>query len=674
MTELDTQRILWLGPKYGLTDAYKYKIKELFQLRSINLNPNLLMYINLHVKVPEMAVKKGRNWACSYDKKHEVEKYLDKYIEIFKPKLLVCNCEVLLNFFSDQVSLHLCRGSVYFYKGLPVLVIDKIDVINQVRHGVWIFVNDFQKLVRWYRGELRYQPKFTWSLCDTVEKIEQAEAWLCQSQFLSSDTETHGSFITCAGYTGNVDGKIHSWVIPFFDPSKSDGAFWHNQLHEQRAWQAVRKINDSSGIKILQNGGYDAAYFIKTHTPLRNYLLDTYHLFHSIWSESPKSLNFITSIVVDNCQYWKDDSKGIKTASLATIVRELKRYFRYNALDCYYTFLDGIWLTAYITQPQLQWAVSNYAREMRHLLGVCLKMDMRGFKLDWGRLKVKRHQLNAEYDEKLKALRVMTAEPNFNPFSNDQVASLIYDVLGAQPIKTRGRKKYGKRSVDKNVLRLIASQHPIFDIFIDAIHDAKSPRHDISNYCNIYFLNSRFYNRMNPGGTETPRFASSSHQFWIGTNAQNIPKYMRDMFVADKGKMLWELDYKSSDAYFVAYHSEDKKYISNLNSGKDVHCLHVEFFFKIAYNIVMAGLKNKEKFFAAEPTGVRHITKRITHGAAYQMRGFTLYMQMGKKAVIAAATALGHKDTHTWTERQIVNFCQFLLDGFLKLYPELVVV
>jgi len=167
-TQVDTQRILWLGPKYGLTDAYKYRIKELFLLRSINFNPNLIMYINLHVKVPDMAMKKGRNWICSYDKKNAVELYLDKYIEIFKPKLLVCNCEVLLNFFADQFSLHLCRGSVYKYKGLPVIIIDKIDMINHVRHGVWIFVNDFQKLVRWYRGKLRYQPKFTWTLCDDI--------------------------------------------------------------------------------------------------------------------------------------------------------------------------------------------------------------------------------------------------------------------------------------------------------------------------------------------------------------------------------------------------------------------------------------------------------------------------------------------------------------------------
>src|SRR3546814_10637563 len=44
--------------------------------------------------------------------------------------------------------------------------------------------------------------------------------------------------------------------------------------------------------------------------PPRNYLYDSMLMWYSRFSELPKTLDFVSSILHDDYQYWKDDIKG----------------------------------------------------------------------------------------------------------------------------------------------------------------------------------------------------------------------------------------------------------------------------------------------------------------------------------------------------------------------------
>ena len=277
----------------------------------------------------------------------------------------------------------------------------------------------------------------------------------------------------------------------------------------------------------------------------------------------------------------------------------------------------------------------------------------------------------------------MTDEPEFNPNSNDQVASLLYDVLGASPIKMKGKKKLGPRSVDEKVLKLVRIQHPLFAKYIDTIWATKKPLNNCSKYgtpsvnktgkpIGLRTLNGRFMYQYGAAGTETGRYNGKEHQFWLGTNPMNVPdKTVRDMVVADPGYVFFEPDYSQSDNYFVAFECEDENMMRNVCDDRDTHAVHAEFFFKKSWKEVAEAHKNNEDWVDNPVTGIRQNTKRIVHGSNFRMAGFTLYVTMGHDEVVETALQLGFTDAHMWSQKQLVRLCDTLLVSYHKLYPKL---
>lgn len=90
--------------------------------------------------------------------------------------------------------------------------------------------------------------------------------------------------------------------------------------------------------------------------PATNWLLDSMYMWYSRFSELPKTLDFISSILLDNYQYWKDDIKGAK--EIDEVKGNLDHYWRYNALDCYMTLFNTLYLLQLMSiQPSMK---TNY--------------------------------------------------------------------------------------------------------------------------------------------------------------------------------------------------------------------------------------------------------------------------------------------------------------------------
>src|SRR3546814_20995587 len=76
-------------------------------------------------------------------------------------------------------------------------------------------------------------------------------------------------------------------------------------------------------------------------------------MWYSRFSELPKTLEFVSSILLDDYQYWKDDIKG--TDNKDQVLGNLERYWRYNALDTRNTLLNTLLLIQLMTlSPQMQ--------------------------------------------------------------------------------------------------------------------------------------------------------------------------------------------------------------------------------------------------------------------------------------------------------------------------------
>lgn len=605
---------------------------------------------------------------------------LDKFIKLISPTMLVCNCSRTQKLLGIKNILLKNRGSIYYWDKLPVLVVDDLRTLRYKKYNNWVLSNDIAKLSRWFYGTQRRQPKFQYKVCKTLHDLKEARDFADTCTFIAKDIETFGFFINCDGFAGlTPTGEVMCYVIPIYNPFKTGGRHWPDESEECYAWESIKYINATKAYKCLQNGGYDSSYYIRHNAPLTNYAVDTYHAFHSIWCEAPKTLNFISSLLLDHCQYWKDDGKAEDKEKKNNVrfkdEESLERYWRYNAIDCYYTLLDGRILLLMLNA--LPWALRNYNEEFSLQVGPALSMSMRGFRVDLRRQEQKREKLEFEYNKRLIEWRTMCDDVDANPNSPGQNSHVIYKLLGEVMPKLRGAaaKKLKDGTTDEKILKMIRDnpRNPLTPMYIDKIFAAKKPRNNLSKYCKMKLYNGNYWlYYLNAGGTETTRFAGKKSNFWIGQQPQNVPLNMRDMVVAPPGYVFFEPDYSQSDARFMAHESKDPNYIKNVESGKDSHCLHAAHFFKPrTYEEIYDGYKKKIPFYSAEPTGIRYITKRIVHGKNYNMAGFTLFTVMGRAAVLAAAKALGHTDPDVWNLTSCCNFCQVLLDSYDKLYPRL---
>lgn len=712
-------KMIWFSAK-NLTSKMAYRLQE--SQRKIGLQTNGIFYMSVVTRVPQLWQQKGKTKRIVNPLRLKMlERVVDEYIEKIKPKLIVVNDNAVLYLITkSERPIATCRGSVYFYKGVPAIVVDDLlkafrersqekdlGLEYRAKYNTWVLVNDLEKIKRWISDEQRYEPKFNYEVCGDRASLDRFREIACSSILLSTDIETYGNFITCIGYTGLLpNGRLESFIIPFFDGRKSNGCYWSSNEDELYAWETVRRINNCEVPKIMQNGSYDAAYFICWNVPLRNWLFDTMHLMHSVWCEAPKSIAFISSILLDNYRFWKDENKGDAKdrahMKFQTTDIDLNRHWRYCGLDCHNTILCGLFLIRLVNY--WPWATFNYVDEFKSQIGYGLSCSMTGIKVDRNRQEHLGDYLMKKHKKALASLRKMCLEPEFEVTKDEQIRWLIYDLLGAQQVNVGGKYAGVNRSVDKKILELVAQQHPILEIFIDKIQEAKEPLTLHSNYAKMYLYNERFMYHLKTGATNTGRSASSRHQFHVGRNSQNWNHNVRPICVADDDFVLFEPDYSKSDAWYVAYTSEDEDMITIVNGNKDVHCFHAEMFFNRVYEEVYQGYIDKEPWVVDGIRGIRQNAKRITHGADYQMSGITVLITMSQKAATAAAETLNARVIHCefgsakktylvipgmlepdigrmeikktehpgiWEFKYLVEFCDFLLEVYHRKYKRL---
>lgn len=611
-----------------------------------------------------------------YSWKQELYPQFENNVKTINPDIIVCNDKAALGFLTQKyISLALTRGSIYKWNDIPVLVINEIRNVKSTTTGRWILMQDLGKLKRWLNGNHRHQPKFSYTVCNSRDDLLKLYNAAQASILISEDIETSGKgtrvIITCCGFTcWQSNGTVHTWVVPFVDTTVSDGCYWRNPDDEIFAFETIKSVHKTPAPKVMQNGSYDSTHFMAYNLPLHNYTLDTLHLFHSIWPEAPKRLDFISSICLDFYRFWKDEGKeDAKDDEQKTRVPQtaegLRDYWRYNALDCYYTLMDTIYLTLIYSQPQMKWAKDNYIREFRLQTGPALAGSMRGCKLNTEIQKQFDIDLTAESAAARKDLELMVGDPNFNPNSTKQMPQLIYDILHANQIPRQGR------TCGETVLKLVATEHPLYNRIIEQIWATKKPANNASKYGQMPLLNGRFMYKISAAATVTWRFSTKASDFWYGKNVQNVPEPMRVMFEPDEDYVLFDFDYSQSDSYFTAFESEDPKYMSTMTDERDVHCVHAEHFFKKGYEILLKAKKNHEEWCTHKVTGVRSVTKRVVYGANYLMSAYTLFLTMGREAVIAAAKHLGYDDAGSWNYKQYILLCQKFLDAYFEMYPML---
>jgi hypothetical protein len=705
-------RILYMTDKFGVSQGYMPAFTKM--VHKCGIPRECISIADIYNLVDKPLIRKANEKVWRFDpaKLDKIQAAFEQRVRAIRPTLIVVSDPAILGVLSGgdtrSATIDKMQGGVYEVGGIPAIVVLPITAINQrvdtriirneddeedkqtpykVPDGQQILTWNWQKVGRYFQGKQRRLPPFRYSVCRTLEDCYAARDYLAACILVADDIET-GNYppgITCAGYTGLLpNGACHSFVIPLFDPRAPDGCFWNEDDHAL-ALSVIRDINNNPVLKTQHNGSYDSSYFIRDRLGLRNWFYDSMVMWWSLYMELPKKLQFVTSVLCDNYQFWKDDIKGDEQESVDV---NAERYWRYNALDTYYTLFNTCYLTKLLSTNKAMQV--NYNDAMLRVFSG-LAMSMRGLAVDWKRRDEHRRTLESEMVRATAEFRYIIDEPDFNINSSQQKCSLLYDVFGLRERTARGRfvdrskelKGDNAPSAGKIPLKLSKSEHPLFKHILDKLEEAIEPRVQLSNIFGysqedgtvkggLFMPTKRLRTSMSAVGTETTRFASKKSAFWDGGNLQNIRGKYRDWIKADEGKVFLDVDYSQSDDVFIGYESQDPDKIAVIESGLDAHAVNGELFFGMPYDKIVAGKLAHDPLIVHPVNGIRQISKRIVHGSNFQMAPMTLYVsQMGREATIETARILGYPDAHLWSQEQLVALCARLMSFYRKKYKRL---
>jgi DNA polymerase I-like protein with 3'-5' exonuclease and polymerase domains len=347
-------------------------------------------------------------------------------------------------------------------------------------------------------------------------------------------------------------------------------------------------------------------------------------------------------------------------------------------LDCYNTLLATLaLLEEFAANP---YAVRNY-QEKFPLTTPAIWSAMHGFAVD---TEIKDAARRADDEERATMqadLNVMCGgDIELNVASPLQVKNLLYGVLGARPIRGKGRDKTGKPktgTTDELTLSKISTQHPIIRVYCELVTAIRKKRKAIGTYYDALLLRvpnnctkagytDRLLWSYRIDGTKSERLSCKQSNFGpnddssYGAQVQNVPRYLKEALTADEGYTMFAKDYKQSEARCVAYLSDDKELIrafeeSDLTDDGDFYNECGWMFFGIPAESVPKALRNK-------------VIKKIIHGSNYMMKGQTFVDNAGAQNLADSMHTLSIMEPRI-AKMSILRFGNYLLGLYHKAYP-----
>lgn len=410
--------------------------------------------------------------------------------------------------------------------------------------------------------------------CDYLQDV------VLKAAELSIDFETGNNVINTVGFAVSPYEAIALETHPY---GKAIDA-------QHELWKLIVKALESDIPKIAQNALFEAQWCARYGIWLNNITHDTMWAMKFLHPELDKGLDNVGRIYT-RFPYWKDDHSDWNN------VRNWRQHLNYNCSDTTGTFAAKINQATALTNRKMDGLFYNYI--MRFL--PCIReMCSKGLLLDEPQLFAMRE--NAERDaqdfsEKLQEMFTSRLNRVVNIRSPKQVKAAFKD-LG---IKIPSVK--GKESVDKKALVKLSRKYPAEFIFPFMLK-LSGLNKQLSSYLNFTYdkdLHVRY--SLDGVGTETGRWAGYTDPWGNGFNPQTVPKYIRNAFIAEPGKVLVQIDLKQAESRYVAYEAPEPKLMEMLENGDDIH------------NYVAAKIFNKASGLVTKQE--RQLGKKSGHSANY---------------------------------------------------------
>ena len=299
--------------------------------------------------------------------------------------------------------------------------------------------------------------------------------------------------------------------------------------------------------------------------------------------------------------------------------------WHYNALDCMITF--ELW-------QELEHELSKLPSNVRatYDFALCkryafLEMQLRGLRINTSWMEEALTLLQRDIDLNFSVLDKLcegTIGCRINPNSPKQVAILLFDYL----------KCSGPPTTGEDNIRVLAAKDPIcapFVAFILRLRNLLKQKSFLQKPMDKEPDGSlRFRYQFNIAGTVTGRASSRASLTGTGSNAQNIDRRLRRLFISDPGYILVNIDLEQADSRnvgarlwnnFIFTHGEDfaGAYLDACESG-DLHTSVAK--------MVWPGVEDVHKMFIGQDS-FRQTAKKIGHAANYAGTPKTISLRTG---------------------------------------------
>lgn len=403
-------------------------------------------------------------------------------------------------------------------------------------------------------------------LINTEEELSKYIDKCIENNEYAFDTETTSlDYINCelVGFSLFTPG-MKACYCPVSHRSYVDGIIKDNQLPLEVVNRQLKRLQDIPSI--MHTAKFDInVIFCRFEWEFSNLIWDAMVAAKILDETEDAKLKY---------QYCKKIAKDGKVNDYSALFEDIN--FAYVPINIAYLYAAK---DAQITYELYEWQLNEYNKpgneKLKELLQtieiplvpVVAEMQRYGIGIDLDRAKelsAKYHKIleeaEATVDDVCNMYRKEIAEYNrknprsnfklpLNPNSSQQVAKLLYDVLGiTSPDKhnPRGTGKEILQKIDEPVCQAILdykSTDKLLGTYIDKLPKCLNPK------------TGKIHASFNQNGTETGRFSSSD------PNLQNIPsknEEIRTMFVPEKGNVLIFADYSQQEPKATAWLSQDE--------------------------------------------------------------------------------------------------------------------
>ena len=479
-----------------------------------------------------------------------------------------------------------------------------------------VFQGDIARAFRFFKGELTWKdPEIDFILSISALKTS-LNYFREKGEPVAYDVETDArnpisANLRCVA----LSNLTRSIVIPFLSID-GKSLFFEPQAEIEIRDELARFLEEGKPPIIGHNAGqYDRLVIENSIGITPKLSADTLLLHLLADNEMPHNLGFVTSVYTDFVEAWKANH----TALNAKDDREL---WTYCAKDACATSRVAAPL-ARVVRDRDQWHLLEREHDLQ---SVGVGMQALGMRVDKDRLFFH----GSEFHKKLEKNKGICAEivsPEFNANSTLQLRSLLYSNWKLTPEKYN--EKTGDPSTDDETLRAMITHHNLRDEQRELIQAVRMVRR-YSKLLGTYIkpMTERLVlsdGRIHPAYNRLPatgRYSSSE------PNAQNIPGFLRDIFIPEEGHLFVGADMDQLELRLLAEEANAQRLLKIINDKLDPHNENME----IVYGKSIWELDGAPQDRASKGKGVfkrtRGITKNVFYAWQYAASIPTIHQQV----------------------------------------------